>query len=203
MKTDEARRKPVDYGDWAITIILLFIMSGAFILAYDWPDKAAFFPRLLSGVGAAFTAIRLLVLTRETLTRGFVDVSPPAPTAKLSSPDNGNNSTDVEEEKEIIIAGADSDEEGNEEELHMIFATAGLARWSAVVGWLTLFFAGLYFASLLVILPVFTALYLRKVAKSSWLFCGLYVLATAGVMYLLFVSLLHLPLPEGTIFTLG
>ena len=49
----------------------------------------------------------------------------------------------------------------------------------------------------LVILPIFTVLYLRIVAKSSWLTCLLYVLGTSGVMYAMFVMFLHLPLPQG------
>lgn len=178
-----------EFGDWLITLILLGVMVGAYVLAQDWPSHAAFFPQLVSGAGAVLSIVKVgsMIWSDFIASPKLVVVSKATPAPRQSE--------DVE--KYIEIAGTDDDDQGDEDELHSVFSTSGGKLWASAIGWMMLFFAGLYAFGLLVILPVFTVLYLRFVAKVSWLVCLLYVLGTAGVIYVLFVLVLRLPLPEG------
>lgn len=176
-------------GDWMITLLLLGVMIGAYVLARNWPGNAAFFPQLVSAAGAVLSVIKVGSMI-------WSDFIAPPKTVLVSeaAPAPGQAEDD---EKQIAIAGTDDDDQGDEDELHSVFTTSGGKLWASAIAWMTLFFVGLYTFGLLVILPVFTILYLRFVARFSWLMCLLYVLGTAGVIYALFVLVLHLPLPEG------
>jgi len=171
----------VAYGDWIITIGLIAIMAGAYALTLKWPAGAAFFPRLLSATGLFLCLIKLASLLWQA-------VSPAIPERPAARAVHGNG--------EVALVEGDEDQ-GNEDEFHKIFTHADARIWASVIGWLALFFVGLYTVGLLVTLPVFTVLYLRVVARASWLVCLLYVLGTAGLIYLLFDLFLHLPLPQG------
>lgn len=173
--------RTVAFGDWIITFSLTAIMVGAYALSLKWPANAAFFPRLLSAVGLVLCLLNLGVL----VWRAF---SPQAPTGPEVRPSHGNDG--------VRLVEGDEDQ-GNEDEFHKIFARADARMWGSVISWIVFFFVGLYTAGLLITLPVFTVLYLRFVAKASWLVCLLYVLGTAGLIYVLFDLVLHLPLPEG------
>lgn len=189
-------------GDWAITIVLLVVMVAAFIAAMDWPRDAAFFPRLLSGTGAVLCVFHLGVLSRVRLRRAdAVKEDAPVVASVESSPTTAGagDSVDDDEERQILIAGPDSDEEGDADELSGIFATASRRQWVGLIGWFALFFVGLYLIGFLAILVIFTIAYLAVVQKSKWWHIALYVLGTAGAMYLLFVVFLHLPLPQGVL----
>jgi hypothetical protein len=200
--TESSARRVSLIGDWVITIVLLVVMVAAFIASMDWPRDAAFFPRLLSGTGAVLSVLHLVVLGRAARVRRDVEkttdaqASPPADTAP--EPDV-ENAIDGDADRQIVIAGPDSDEEGDEEELSGVFSTATRWQWLGLVGWFTLFFVGLYLIGFLAILVIFTIAYLAVVQKSKWWHIVLYVLCTAGAMYLLFVVFLHLPLPQGVL----
>lgn len=187
-------RRSIDYAEWAITLVLLGVMAGAFLLTLQWPSHTAFFPQIVSGASLVFIAFKLLLMLRRPLA-----ASPPAP---MPAPPSKTLATaaDAKEDKQITLLAEGDEDQGDEDELHNVFASANRATWLAVIGWLCLFFAGMYLVGLLVILPIFTVLYLRIVARSSWRICLLYVLGTAGVIYLLFDRFLHLPLPQGIVF---
>lgn len=180
-------------GDWIVTFVLLAIMAMAFIATKDWPSDTAFFPRLLSGVGVGLSALRILILLRTAHARrpsGGSDHEGEQPETFTPRGEPGD-------EPSIAIEGPDSDEEGDENELHDIFTSADLKTWAGVLGWFAFFLVGLYLLGFLAILAIFTVSYLRVVKRMRYWQCGLYVLATAGIIYLLFVMLLHLPLPLG------
>jgi hypothetical protein len=189
-------------GDWVITIVLLVVMVAAFIASMDWPRDAAFFPRLLSGTGAVLSVLHLVVLARAARVRRDGEAAadaPVSPPADLPAGPDAENAIDGDADRQILIADSDSDEEGDEDELSGVFSTATRKQWLGLVGWFTLFFGGLYLIGFLAILVVFTIAYLVVVQKSKWWHIALYVLCTAGAMYLLFVVFLHLPLPEGVL----
>ena len=125
------------------------------------------------------------------------DVFSAAPAPAISAAQNVAAPAGKTEGGEITLVTDVDESRAMEDEFHKIFSHADGRMWAEAVGWLVLFFAGMYLFGLLVTLPVFTVLYLRFVAKASWLVCLLYVLATAGLIYLLFVLVLHLPLPQG------
>ena len=173
--------EPVALGDWVITLALTGVMAGAYAMTLKWPSGTAFFPELLSLAGLFFCLLNLAALALQARV-ARVAVVPAMPEPSSSG--------------EIALVEGDEDQ-GNEDEFHKVFNRADGRMWAASISWLALFFAGMYLFGLLVTLPIFTVLYLRVVAKSSWLTCLLYVLGTAGLIYALFVFFLHLPLPTG------
>lgn len=180
---DEPRARVVPYGDWVITLAFLVMMAGAYFLTLRWPPNAAFFPQLLAATGAIMCLVQLCCLAWQARK------PPPARREERYVVSNG----------EVALVEGD-EEQGNEDEFHKVFTHADGRSWAACLGWVGLFFVSMYTVGLLITLPVFTVLYLRRVAKASWLTCLLYVLGTAGVMFLLFVMFLHLPLPQGILF---
>lgn len=69
---------------------------------------------------------------------------------------------------------------------------------SAVV-WAALFFVSLWMLGLLVTVPVFAVAYLRFSAKERWLHAAAYGFVAWLFVELVFVRLLHVPLPAGAI----
>jgi hypothetical protein len=190
--TTKPAKAETETGDWIITFAVLVVMTLAFLATRDWPANAAFFPRLLSGLAIGLSVLRVVILVRAAIAVRSADGRVQAP-----SDDQTRDRVISDDEKSIAIEGPDSDEEGDELELHDIFAMANLRTWAGVVGWLLLFFIGRYLVGFLAILVIFTVAYLRVVEHAKYWQCALYVLGTAGVIYLLFVALLHLPLPLG------
>ena len=193
-RVHSASRKTVDYGDWVITLVLLVAMVSAYVLTLGWPSGTAFFPRLLSATSIIFILLKLASLVWNLFAAPPAAVASPAP--PVVAPGLAADGAAKAEGEITLVTDVDEDQ-GNEDEFHKIFARADGRMWADSIGWIVLFFVGLYLFGLLVTLPIFTVLYLRFVAKSSWLVCFLYVLGTAGVIFLLFDLVLHLPLPPG------
>ena len=184
-ETPATARTSIISGDLIIALLLLALMIGAYAMTWSWPANTAFFPELLSLAGMVFLIAYLvsLVWARRAAT------SAQPPTADKPAHSNG----------EIALVAEGDEDQGNESEFHDVFTQSGWRLWASAVGWMALFFGGLHVFGLLITLPVFTLLYLRLVAKASWLVCILYVLGTAGLIYAVFELFLHLPLPQGII----
>jgi hypothetical protein len=177
-------RKRINYGDWIISLVLLGVMVAAYLMSSKWPSNAAFFPELLSLAAILFLLVQLAILAWAAI-RGRSSARLAAATPKAAH-SNG----------EVALVAEGDDDLGNENEFHNIFSSADSRMWGEAIGWMVLFFGGMYLFGLLVTLPVFTMLYLRA-NKVSWLVSVLYVLFTAGVIYAIFSLFLHLPLPSG------
>ena len=80
-----------------------------------------------------------------------------------------------------------------------VFATTGAASWRACLAWIAGFFAGVYVVGLLVTAVVFTAAYLRLSARAGWRSSAVYAIALGLVLWLGFVELLAIQLPEGVL----
>lgn len=68
------------------------------------------------------------------------------------------------------------------------------------VAWVAGFFASIWVVGLIGSVPLFSAAYLRLAARTSWLVVGLYAAIATSFIYLVFVYLLHIPLPAGLLF---
>ena len=69
---------------------------------------------------------------------------------------------------------------------------------SALV-WAAAFFATVYLVGLLVAIPVYSAVYVRRVAAEPWPRALVYGAVAWAFTYAVFVNLLHVPLPGGII----
>jgi hypothetical protein len=78
-----------------------------------------------------------------------------------------------------------------------VFATAGAASWRSCLLWVAGFFAAVYVVGLVVTTVAFTAAYLRLSVRAGWRFCAVYAAALGLVLWLVFVELLAIQLPEG------
>lgn len=68
------------------------------------------------------------------------------------------------------------------------------------VAWAAGFFASIWLVGLVGSVPLFSAAYLRLAARTSWVVIALYAAIATSFIYLVFVYLLHIPLPAGLLF---
>lgn len=68
------------------------------------------------------------------------------------------------------------------------------------VAWAAGFFASIWLVGLIGSVPLFSAAYLRLAARTSWIVIALYAAIGTSFIYLVFVYLLHIPLPTGLLF---
>jgi len=68
------------------------------------------------------------------------------------------------------------------------------------VAWAAGFFASIWVVGLIGSVPLFSAAYLRLAARTSWIVIALYATIATSFIYLVFVYLLHIPLPTGLLF---
>lgn len=70
----------------------------------------------------------------------------------------------------------------------------------ASVAWTAAFFATIGAVGLLAAVPLFSAAYLRLAARSAWPLIAVYAAVSVTFIYVVFVYLLHIPLPAGLLF---
>lgn len=178
MASDPKKRGwPVDeIAEWLITVAALALMIGAYMATFDWPRNAAVFPGIVSGFAAILLAIKLVVMVaRRLLTgprleriTGRKRGTPLPSEAVLSEPPDGG-----------------------------VFANTPVATWIETLVCLVIFFTLLVVVGILPTLALFCIGYLIVVAKKSLWFALVYAAVLIGAVYLLFVTLLSLRLPQG------
>ncbi|MBD0423647.1 tripartite tricarboxylate transporter TctB family protein [Streptomyces sp. NPDC052309] len=175
------RRGGARSADFVIAVALLVIFTAAFVTALQWQAIAGLFPLIATGTGialsAAFAVSSLLSRERER---------PSEPGPASTGPAAGQNAEDAE--------GTEDDQADAD---HLFFASLGRQDWTVSLAYFAAFFSGLYVFGLYVASVVFTVVYLRFQARSSWLFSAVYAVVLAAAVYALFGMALELPVPEG------
>lgn len=97
----------------------------------------------------------------------------------------------------LILAGAQVVREVRRVQPLVVPREAAFTR--AALVWATGFFVSMALIGLAVTIPLFTLLYLRFSAQEAWAKAAVYALAVWVFVDLLFVRLLHVPLPGGAI----
>jgi Tripartite tricarboxylate transporter TctB family len=167
-------------AELVITVVLLALFGWAFLDAADWSFRAALFPRIVTGAGFAFCAIKL-VQDLFALRRGRTVGTPTPELDHAPVPDGGTH----------------EDEDVAEEDVEYVFATAGARNWSIALAWVAGFFVLLYVAGLFVTAPVFSLLYLRFGGRQSWRVSVIYAVVIGVVLYLAFEVALGIATPPG------
>jgi hypothetical protein len=202
--TDDTAPARFRVGDVVMTVVLLVVFSGAYLLAQDWPFRAALFPKLLSVAGIGFAVVKLAgfaVQARRSARSDPLEPARPEP-VEPARPEVGPAGPEVEplrpevEPAAAPVVDAD-DAERNEQSLEYVFGTAGARAWIGAVAWVTAFFLGLWLVGVYVIVPVFAFAYLRTAGKTSWPAAGVYAAVAGGVLWLAFTRLLAVPMPAG------
>jgi hypothetical protein len=150
---------------------LFLIFAGAFVLALGWPLQAAIFPLCVTGTGSVLSAIYCL---RAVLRRPSPEVEPVA--VKLNLADNDEDSDD---------------------DIDHIFSAASRRDWQTSLGFLAGFFLALFLFGLYPTAAVFTVLYLKYQARSTWRFALIYAAVLTACLYGIFGLGLQLPVPSG------
>lgn len=166
-------------GEVVITLVLLAVFVGGWLLAVDWPGRTALFPRIVTVLGAGLCLLKAGQLAVAAVRRR----TSPEVDPQAAGPPGGTRMLDEEEEDELA--------------LEYIFASAGTRRWAEALAWVVAFFAGLWVVGMFWTLPVFTVLYLRIAGRTSLWAAVLYAAISQGILYLAFRVLLTLPIPRG------
>jgi hypothetical protein len=219
-KHEAAASKP-RVGDWVIAGVLLALFVTAYVVAQDWPFRAALFPMIISVTGAALSAVKLIGLALATLRsrrapRGAAIVpseraadlpaqpmnsSPEAVnvrTAAVAAEGKRENGDRPEGEKPADLQIVDDDQE-DDESLEYVFATAGGRAWSASLAWITAFFVSFFVLGAFITVPLFALVYLRFAGKASWWAAAAYAVVTGALIFVVFRYVVFLPLPTGVI----
>jgi hypothetical protein len=65
-------------GEWIITVLLLAFFAAGYLLAEDFPFRAALFPQMVAVLGFVLSVFRILGLIRQTVRGRRAPVSTPA-----------------------------------------------------------------------------------------------------------------------------
>ena len=205
-------------GDWVIAGALLALFVGSFVLAQDWPYRAALFPMIISSAGALMAVVKLIGLALATvrsrraplgaavvpseraadLPARPMDSSPEAVNVRTAAVaaegkrERGETSEDGKPEDLQIV----DDDQEDDETLEYVFATAGGRAWGAALAWITAFFISFFVLGAFITVPLFALFYLRFAGKASWWAAAAYAVVTGAVIYLVFRQVVYLPLPE-------
>ncbi len=167
------RRLPV--ADLVIGLVFVALFAWAYVEAGQWTFRSALFPKLVAAAGVLTALLRIVALLLRR--RRAVAEAPARP--------------------QIEGMTVVDDEEAEEQSLEYVFAHAGRRAWIESLGWVVLFFAGLYLLGLYVIVPVFTVAYLRLVGRTAWWGAVTYAVVATLILYLAFSQFLRVPVPTG------
>lgn len=206
-----AEQKTVTYprlGEWIITLSMLAFFAAAYLIAEDFPIRAALFPRMVSVLGLALSLLRIVGLVRETVRGTRARLSLPAvasaPTAVVehppaaaspASPDTRGEPVEaVSAPSELAIVDDDVEDDAS---MEYVFASAGTRAWLEAMSWIVVFFIAFFTLGAFLAVPLFALLYLRLSGNTSWSAAAVYALVTGSLIYVAFRRLVYIPLPTG------
>jgi hypothetical protein len=210
-------------GDWVIAGVLLALFVTAYVLAQDWPFRAALFPEIITLAGAAMSAFKLAGLAVQTVRArrapGGAAVVPSERAADLpvqpqdSSPESVNVRTAAvaaEEKRDGSTADADpadvqivDDEQEEDESMEYVFASAGGRAWLAALAWVVTFFVSFFVLGAYITVPVFAFVYLMVSGRTKWWAALIYAVVTGVIIFVVFRDIVFIPLPESPFPGLG
>jgi hypothetical protein len=161
-------------GDFILSAVLLVVFAAAFLGAREWPFDAKIFPMIVSGVGMGLALLKMGMSLR-----------PPRPTIAPAA------------HRVAGVELTDEDEE-SDQELEYVFQRASRRDWVRALSWAAAFFLGFFLVGAIPTILVFTVLYLRFEARTTWLISAVYA-ALLGGMLLAAQELLDIILPSGVL----
>ncbi len=200
-------------GDWGIAVFMLVFFAGAFLLAEEWPFRAALFPQIVSAVGFLLTVVKVLGLARQAVRgrRSSLAIVPSTMAAIVPELPS-DSSAEAKQLRTAAAAGSDQgvtepaqgsavtivdDEAEEDESMEYVFASAGGRAWAAAIAWVTAFFVAFFTLGVFLAVPLFALVYLRVAGRASWLSAVLYAAVTGGLIYVMFRLVVYIDLPTG------
>jgi hypothetical protein len=208
-------------GEWVITVFMLAFFAAAYLIAQDYPFRAALFPQMVSVLGFVLSVFRLLGLVRDTVRGRRAPVPAPAvadaPTATVEKPAAAPAGAAVPAAAGAAAVSADADPDGetvgavavpaelelvdddreDDASMEYVFASAGGRAWLEALSWIVAFFVAFFALGAFLSVPLFALLYLRFSGRTSWLSAVIYAVVTGVLIYVAFRELVYIPLPTG------
>lgn len=177
----EARAAPSPASPVRADVLLglgaLAVFVAAFLATFEWSFRTALFPRIVTVAGVLLTSAFLVSCAAARLrTRRRADAVAAAPAGPAT---------------QLV-----DEDDAHDHEVEYVYATAGMAAWTQAIAWVALFLVLLWVAGLFAAAAGFAFAYLRWGAARSWLFCAVYAVVLAAVLYLGLDVLLHVPVPD-------
>ena len=170
--------------------IAAIVFAVALIMTIGWPDKAAMFPRIVTGSGLALALIfetGILLKWRRSKVPGYVERPHQSVEERVEH----------HAHQEDAASSGENDEHEQVEDVEYVFATAGRAAWAQVLGWVAVFLVLLTLFGLFIGSGIFAFVYLRWGGKRTWLFSAIYALVLPLILVSLFRWLLFIATPTG------
>lgn len=181
LRRDQTDAPIIEKGDIVIACVLVVAFAAAFVTAWQWEAIASYFPLMATGLGIVLCSI-FLARCVVVLRKHGASVPPnPAPDVTQDSRDPDDASFDQ----------ADSD--------RAFFASVGVTDWAISLAYFVAFFVSLYVLGLYPTSIIFTVVYLRFQARTSWTLSVIYTAVLTAALYALFEIALKLPVPSGLI----
>ena len=181
-KSLRSGRSTTGCGDAVIGAVLAATFAAAFVNARQWEAIAAHFPLAVAGSGIALCAVflgRCLVTLRRS-SKGSESSSPTLDATADARP-------------------ADDATPSQSESDRAFFASVSVRDWVVSLAYFLAFFIALYVVGLYPTSIIFSVIYLRFQARSSWPLTVIYTAGMTGALYVLFEVTLKLPVPQGLI----
>ena len=200
-------------GEWVITLFMLSFFAAAYVIAEDYPFRAALFPQMVSALGFVLCLLRIIGLLRLTLRNRRPPVSTPAPAgaavpgaaatnaATAATAATADSVTQGEAVATTPVSNLEIVDDDVEDDASMeyVFATAGARAWAAAMAWVVAFFVAFFALGVFVAVPLFAVLYLRFSGRASWWAAILYAGITGALIYVMFRLVVYIDLPTGYI----
>jgi len=205
-------------GEWIISGVLLVFFVGAYLLANDWPYRAALFPKVITATGAVLCVIKLVGLTvgrirsRRAPTGAAVvpstraadvaespqDSSPESESVRTAAVAGSSDRVDgtVPEPGEAAPVQIVDDQQEEDESMEYVFASASGRAWASAIAWIVAFFVCFFVLGAFITVPVFAFVYLRFAGRASWLAAAIYAIVTGALIFVVFRDVVYIPLPE-------
>ena len=191
-------------GEWVITGSGVVFFAAAYVLAEDFPFRAALFPKMVSVLGLLLSGLRLLGLFREARAGRRSPAAPvhagqdPPAAATPATPTGAAAASrgPAVVASELVIEDDDAEDDAT---MEYVFATAGGRAWFEALSWIAFFFLAFFVLGAFASVPLFALFYLRFPGRTSWLSASLYAVVTGVSIYLMFRELVYIPLPTGIV----
>lgn len=180
-------------GEWAIAGTMLAFFLVAFVVAQDWPFRAALFPLMISTLGTGLSMLRLvqLVVLAVRARRHVAAVTPVQAETAAAGPAAAPPAA-----QSLADLALEDDEADDDESMEYVFASAGRRAWAAALAWIAGFFVAFFVLGAFIALPLFALTYLRFAGRASWRAAAVYAAVTGLITYVVFREVVYVPLPE-------
>jgi hypothetical protein len=162
-------------ADIVFTFTVAVVMVLALIGTFEWPTKAAIFPRVVIVAGIVFSLGLGVILVWKRF----------------------RHATAHPVDATVGSQGVQAPSDNQNDDAEYVFATAGRRAWNTALLWIVFFLVLTAVTGIFVSSGLFALLYLRFGAGKSWKFSLIYSTVLSICLLAMFRWLLYIPTPLG------